>query len=145
MDKYDAAVEYLTNHPDEIKDAWWKSDRHPAGALFRFRTLPILIKEYRSGGIAEVVKHRNEQCLTMLKSRSFTYYGPVLPIIEQIQNDPRIPDSVQITDDTDYLDAEPRMARMPLTDIVASLPLMADYNRRLDAALSMKIKEEPNG
>jgi len=36
MDKYDVAVDYLTQHPEEISEAWGWPDTHPAGCLFSY-------------------------------------------------------------------------------------------------------------
>lgn len=35
-DKYDDAVAYLTEHPNEIYDAWCTPSSHPAGCLFTY-------------------------------------------------------------------------------------------------------------
>lgn len=35
-DKYDTAIAFLKNHPDEILRAWAGVTTHPAGALFDF-------------------------------------------------------------------------------------------------------------
>jgi len=36
MDKYDEAIKYLTEHPDEIYEAWVNNRLHRAGCLFQF-------------------------------------------------------------------------------------------------------------
>lgn len=36
MDKYDKAIEYLTEHPEEIKKAWGYCSTHEAGCLFDY-------------------------------------------------------------------------------------------------------------
>ena len=36
MDKYDEAIEYLTENPIEIADAWGGPSKYPAGCLFNF-------------------------------------------------------------------------------------------------------------
>lgn len=35
-DKYDRAIAYLTEHPEQIRDAWSGAYEHPGGSLFRF-------------------------------------------------------------------------------------------------------------
>lgn len=37
-DKYDEAVDYLTQHPDQIYKAWQRMSSHEAGCLFKFVT-----------------------------------------------------------------------------------------------------------
>lgn len=45
MDVYDAEVAYLTEHPDEIQDAWFAPKLAPGGLLFGFLT-----KDHRCKG-----------------------------------------------------------------------------------------------
>jgi hypothetical protein len=38
MDKYDKAIAYLSDHPDEIMEAWKRPHKHVAGCLFQKAT-----------------------------------------------------------------------------------------------------------
>ena len=71
-DKYDFAIEYLTEHPNEIYDSW-NCLQDESSCLF-----DKLGKSVTSG------------CLTQIKSSS-SYESESLELERKIRNDPRIP------------------------------------------------------
>jgi hypothetical protein len=107
MDKYDEAMDYLTEYPEEIPWAWAGPDIHEAGCLFKF------MRPYKG--------NRNELygCLTMI--RNLKKGGPFYVVhvalddemTEAIRADERIP--------TDYSDIT-----------VESLPAFAEWQRIAD-------------
>ena len=108
MDKYDKAVALLTDHEDELMDAWSDPDVHPAGCLFAFVTDDGTAK-YRPDGQAC-------GCLSMVRS----IYMP----------------QPACTDDlTTRIRADNRIPREPEHITVESLPVFAEWQRRLDVEL----------
>jgi hypothetical protein len=96
-DKYDLAIEFLTQNPDKIWDAW----NHPA---------------VNEGGCLFMYAHHSTGCLTQIRSAAEDYCGSPLPQIAEIIADERIPErSANIT--------------------VESLPVFAEWQRKLDAEL----------
>ena len=47
MDKYSKAIEYLTQHPEQIIDAWRSPRTHDAGCLFDFVHLDACLSMMR--------------------------------------------------------------------------------------------------
>lgn len=78
MDKYDKAIAYLTDHPDEIEKAWfdkdWNGEVHPHHCLFN-RT------------------HPDCGCLTQIRA-GFSW-GPNKKLTAEIESDERIPKGVE--------------------------------------------------
>ncbi len=82
-DKLQAAVNYLTEHPEEIEDAWSKTYSSESGCLFRYA---------HPNTNAEVSATANGEkcgCLLMIKSGKYLAYTPTLT--EQIMKDDRLP------------------------------------------------------
>jgi hypothetical protein len=95
-DKYDLAIEILTQDPDKIWDAW----NHPT---------------VNEGGCLFMYAHHSTGCLTQIRSSSEDYCDAI-PQAAEIIADERIPKlSSDIT--------------------VESLPVFAEWQRRLDAEL----------
>lgn len=104
MDKYDAAIAYLTAYPSEIARAWAMVSTHPAGCLFAFcgRTGSADDKDEEG--------RRFCGCLTQVRNGDHAY-TPALTAA--IRADARIPgNDQQIT--------------------IESLPVFAEWQRRLD-------------
>jgi hypothetical protein len=78
MDKYDMAVEYLTEHPDEIYDAWGNPFLHKGGCLFQF---------CNANGYNAIICG----CLTQIRRGG--YAAETEELTEEIRNDERIPSS----------------------------------------------------
>ncbi len=74
-DKYDAAVEYLTTHPDEIQEAWMEPVEHQAGCLFM-----------HVNGLSDI---DNYGCLTQVKLG--THRAKTSELTRLIRADYRIP------------------------------------------------------
>lgn len=81
MDKYDKAVQYLTEHPGEIEEAWNYPEEHVAGCLFRY-----------TGVSSEGTDCYG--CLTQVKSGDLGWPAPTEALTQAIRNDPRIPTQV---------------------------------------------------
>lgn len=58
MDKYDPAIEYLTQHPEMIKSVWDKPDGYKAGALFQYAA---------PNGDVDFVNGKACGCLTLIR------------------------------------------------------------------------------
>lgn len=76
-DKYDSAVDFLTAHPEEIKEAWAGPNLHPAGCLF-----------YLTDTTSENVRGLYG-CLTQVKSG--IREAPTPELTTAIRQDPNIP------------------------------------------------------
>lgn len=73
-DMYDEAIDYLTQHPEQIGLAWSSPSKHVAGCLFKF------VSDESNGG-----------CLTMIHSAPSEFTGGKWHC--EIVADDRIPDS----------------------------------------------------
>lgn len=83
VDKYDRAVAYLTEHPEEIQEAWANPIRHEAGCIFG----------YAAGPDRKMIHYIG--CLTQIKGGLFRAETEALT--EAIRADVRIPDRFDIT------------------------------------------------
>jgi hypothetical protein len=109
-DKYDEAVEYLTEHPEMIDAVWNEPDEFSAGCLFGFAS-PDGSRMYAIGNNATC------GCLTEVKAGNFRAYTHELTAA--IRADNRIPeDGSEITS--------------------ADLPVFAEWQRRIDAGLGRR-------
>ena len=108
MDKYDKAIEFLTDHPEKIPIAWSDPIQYEGGCLFQFAT-PT--GKYNA-------RLRDAGCLTQIHGSPKVMAGDLNPVlVEQIVADQRIPSkSEDIT--------------------VESLPVFAEWQRRLDKELN---------
>jgi len=105
-DKYDKAVEYLTENPGEIVDVWGGVIRGDATCLFSFVS--------PDGSVArEPVNGELVGCLTMIKGGRYPAYTEKLTA--EIRADDRIPETGMVT--------------------VESLPIFAEWQRRIDKEL----------
>lgn len=104
-DRYDAAIEYFTEHPEEIRRAWTRAGTHPHGKIFAFCT---------SSRGADFM---NMGCPLMV--RGGYYDAETTELTKEIRADDRIPKSVQ------HLGLE-------------TLPVLAEWQRKLDIALDRK-------
>lgn len=84
-DKYDLAIEYLTEHPGEIDDAWGEPQWHEAGCLFGYcaKTATDEVDGLICGCLTQV-KHENMPALTE-------------ELTQAIRADTRIPRASDIT------------------------------------------------
>lgn len=115
-DKYDAAIEYLTQNPSEIYEAWNGPVDHVAGCLFQ------AAGHNGTVGMGETFPQRPDGlecgCLTTIR-----------------KNDEYIP-SVAWTDElTAAIRADDRLPKDPREITVAHLPIFAEWQRRIDAEL----------
>ena len=62
-DKYDKAIEYLTDHPSEIERAWNNPRNHEMGCLFTYAQHPVFdrfmcgcLTQIREGGMGAQTK-----------------------------------------------------------------------------------------
>lgn len=78
-DKYDAAIAYLQEHPEELLRAWCSPREHVAGCLFQFAT-PTGNRTKKDTG-----------CLTMIKNNSAVWHAHTSEITAAIVADPRVP------------------------------------------------------
>lgn len=81
-DKYDEAIEYLNEHPDEIKFAWdleWNGKIHPAACLFMYAGPDC------SCG-----------CLTQIRGSTCGYRAVTPELTNRIRNDERLPDKLSL-------------------------------------------------
>ncbi len=95
-DKYDEAIDYLTESPDEILDAWDEALYHSAGDLFRYCG-----DGYRCG------------CLTQVKAGQYEAATPELTT--EIRADHRIPsdpESITVLDLPVFAEWQRRMDKM---------------------------------
>lgn len=81
MDKYDKAIAYLTEKPEEIRAAWSQPSLHPAGCLFQ-SAYPLYDYNPMKYG-----------CLTMVKKGTHIAANDVLTTM--IREDARIPNIQQ--------------------------------------------------
>lgn len=82
MDKYDQAIAYLHEHPEEIEDAWHLGS-HPAECLF-VPTDGKLFADSQCG------------CLTQIAGDAYDYFSaPTLELTAEIRADHRIPHDVK--------------------------------------------------
>lgn len=109
MDKYDEAIAWLTEHPDQIQAAWWPPDgdeilaTQQAHCLFQ-TTAPRPLGAKPCG------------CLTEIRCAPHLFTGPSPSLHDQIAGDNRIPKAF------DEIGAE-------------HLPVFAEWQRRLDKEL----------
>lgn len=105
MDKYDQAIEYLNEHPNEIIEAWGDVFKHRAGCLFNF----VSTKE-------DFISKVDIGCLTQIRKDPTRFKALTQELTAQISEDERIPKSpvdIQLTD----------------------LPVFVEWQRRLDKEL----------
>ncbi len=103
-DKYDEAVAYLTEHPDETRTAWRYPESHVAGCLFRYAT--------ETGGEYSFVSDDYCGCLTQIHCGD--RFAVNDDVTEAIRSDQRIPNDVS--------NSMPR----------ETLEVFAEWQRRLD-------------
>ena len=77
MNKYDEAIEYLTENPGQIYDAWMDPDSHQGGCLFKFLPGPDNVDQWIG-------------CLTQIRFKPKLYSSRV-PFLDEIIQDERIP------------------------------------------------------
>lgn len=82
-DKYDLAIEYLTERPEKIMNAWRNPSSAPAGCLFQFANKSGCAEDPKCG------------CLTGIKNFYFEAATPELTVA--IKADSRIPELHDIT------------------------------------------------
>ena len=107
-DKYDKAIEFLTECPDQILNAWDYPEIHEAGSLFQYVAMSSSDYISESGG--------NIGCLTMIKKDPGFFVAKTKILTEEIIKDERMPDDAnKIT--------------------VDSLSVFAEWQRRIDKEL----------
>lgn len=99
-DRYDLAVDYLCEHPDEIERAWKELASTPHSCLFQFvRT---------NEGIWRGFNNKPCGCLTMIKHNPMNYAAETEDLHRRIVADKRIPFSVARWD-LDYSNPRPQL------------------------------------
>lgn len=81
-DKYDDAIEYLTKHPDRIRECWRNPSRTDAGCLFAFIT---------PDGWHASVGGKACGCPTLIRADATFSPAWTPELTEIIRNDERIP------------------------------------------------------
>jgi hypothetical protein len=103
-DKYDEAIEYLTEHPTEIWPAWQDPRIHQAGILF-----------LHCGDSSKKYDHGDHcGCLTQIRSDHTYFVAATDDLTEAIRKDDRIP-------------------RSPSEITVEHLATFAEWQRKIDA------------
>ena len=122
MDKYDIAIQYLTENPDRIADAWADPQVYEARCLFAFasKTRHVIGDSSDSVGCLTMI---SVGCLTMIRSGRSSH-------VENSDKDSRLA----------ALESEIRAdERIPLSwDAIqlSHLPVFAEWQRRLDKELN---------
>lgn len=122
-DKYDIAIEYFTEHQNEIADAWMDPQDYPGGhgCLFQFVTPDGGLNAWygRLGG-------HKPGCLTQIRhSEEFCAVSP---------DGERMPELTKLIHEDD---------RLPVSHngiTLSSLPVFAEYQRQLDKNLRSLVK-----
>lgn len=83
---YLAAVNYLTDHPNEIYDTWYNPYSSPGGILFGF------VHKDRDGSFS-TYSFSTCSCLTQIRYNCSAIYVTSSELIQAIHADTRIPDS----------------------------------------------------
>jgi hypothetical protein len=122
VDKYDRNVKALAENPGGLPRAWFEPDLNP---LFEVIDLP---------GV--------HACLTMIRNVPVEQSGhvrvselrpEVLDLLREINQDSRLPTSLELTQ-------PPGEGGWPDDRKVASLPVFAEYQRRIDALRKSEAK-----
>lgn len=107
-DKYDEAVEYLTAHPEVISEAWNRPHKTRGGCLF-MPTDVVYNEDFQEARCG---------CLTQIRRSEGIYSnGPTPELTAAIRADERIPKTKE-------------------TITVDSLPVFAEWQRRIDTELN---------
>ena len=120
MDKYDDAIEYLVEYPDETMDAWADVIGHKSGVLFRYCT-PDGVGQFGCRPDGRVCG-----CLTQVKQRTSVAWTP--KITAEIRRDKRIhpsPEKLQAA----------LLATKSIKKRRAILQPYAEWQRRMDAEI----------
>ena len=91
MDKYDEDIAYLTEHPEEIQDAWGNACTHDHGSLFMW-----IGETTASGGLCG--------CLTQIRHEGMQ--ACTKELTKLIRADDRIPKNEDVAPDNFYVFAE---------------------------------------
>jgi hypothetical protein len=108
-DRYELAVDYLTAHPEEIREAWENAYTHPHGCIFKYAA-PHEWMRTPSG--------EKCGCLTMVRGGAYVAATPELTAM--IRADERLPGGSGDGITVDHL------------------PVFAGWQRRLDHLLNRK-------
>lgn len=108
-DKYDLAVEYLTEHPEEIYDVWVNPWKHPYGCLFLGVTPSGHLDVNPEGDFCG--------CLLMVKSGDPAWTRELTEAIRADESIPKTGNNIT----------------------VSHLPIFAQWQRRIDKELGRKI------
>jgi hypothetical protein len=113
MDKYDRAIEWLTQNPDEIERAWGQPEFTPVGCcLFQYANSSGYIRSSVNGVCG---------CLTEVRRGNW---------------------SAETAELTNAIRADIRLPRSGATITVEHLPVFAEWQRRLDVELNRDQGEE---
>lgn len=112
-DKYDIAIEYLTEHPEEIYATWSTPSGSPHGCLFQMVT---------PSGNYQTPEWNSDQCGCLTQVKYTSYPAWTSELTDEIRDDERIPSLRNIT--------------------VADLPVFAEWQRRLDREIRNVVEEE---
>lgn len=125
MDNYDAAIAYLTEHPDEICVAWNNPHDNPGGCLFLHTHEGYAGDSQKNHGgkyvacgcLTQIRMDRETTLKPEIDYYNVPYVAPTVELTKLIAADERIPDNVY--------------------DImIKDLPVFAEWQRRLDKELN---------
>ena len=111
-DKYDEAIAYLTEHPEEIRSAWYSVHD---GSTPHMRLAHCLFQHCTPSGNLQSIGDCPVGCLTIVRSGSAPAWTNQLT--ESIMLDDRLPDN-------------------EIDICVEHLPVFAEWQRRLDKELN---------
>lgn len=116
-DKYDIAIEYLTEHPKEILDTWSNPMGSSGGCLFQFCT--------PTGALdCKIIEGESHQCGCLTQLKRFS---------DRIAWTPEL---------TNEIRADTRIPGMAEGITVADLPVFAEWQRRLDREIRNVVEVE---
>lgn len=115
-DVYDKAIAFLRKHPERIYRAWVDPTREPGGALFSFTSRSRKAELSRE---THPIYGDRMSCGCLTQIRGGDYAAPTKALTAAIRDDERIPAISTLID-------------------VESLPVFAEWQRRLDKELGRK-------
>jgi len=115
MDKYDKAVQYLTEHPEAIYDAW--DTATASTSLQQYPIASCLFRAITPDGESYQPGNSCCGCLTQVKYEDYRAFSGKLT--QEIRADDRIPEPEDIT--------------------LEHLPIFAEWQRRVDVELNRPV------
>lgn len=129
-DKYDQAIAYLTDFPNEIEQAWAQPADHPAGCLFQQASrINLSTGNFEKQHPVEAGEHVIcIGCLTQIRRDA----KDILPVINYVN----IPYCAITPDLTKEIALDTRIPDSPDRVGLEHLPVFAEWQRRLDKELN---------